>query len=285
MTFKVLTQADLQNVQQQVENVENYLAHNTLEDAPSAEEVTQLKAKIAQTSALFAATHGQLENLNQRMMALEQHVTALHTANASEPTATRAAPLAVKISYLYRSGGRGEFKPFQANASLHSGNHVKIIFTVAEPVYVYLFSRDQAGIIQRLYPLQRFGKTVLNHRNPVTAGTPNFVPAEHASLVLNHTVGTETLYFLATRNKDTVVESFYNGLENLQQQQPQLQETLQAHRVFAQEILAAMRFEPEVVADTGSVTWQEQGESLQAALAQFKNFCDGCVQVMEYQHE
>lgn len=282
------TPEDLQNVQQRVENVENYLTHNTPEGTPSVVEVTQLKDKLTQISALFAATQGQQNDLAQRISVLEQHLIAQQHTDSTTINAVNAeqvAPFAVKISYLYRKDGRGEFKPIQAHDILHHGDHVKIIFTAAEAVYVYIFSRDQSGKILRLYPLQQFGKTKLYHRNPVTAGTTNFVPAEHISLVVDRTVGTETLYFLASREKNTVLESFYNGLETLQQQQPHLQETVKAHRVFTQEILAHKSFDPELVADDENVTWQERGESLQAALTQFKNFCNGCVHIMEYQHE
>lgn len=279
------TPQELQELQQRIESAESYLAQNIPTDAPSAEEVTRLKEKIAQTSALFTATQGKLENLTQRLEALEQNIVTLHAANSNATTVSATKPLAVKISYLYQRGGRGKFKPFQAHATLHSGDHVKIVFTAAEPVYAYLFGYDQTGEVQRLYPVQRFGNTPLQHQNPVVAGAANFVPAEQISLVLNRTTGKETLYFLASREKDTVLESFYNGLETLQQQQPQLQETLHAHRVFVQNILTTQRFEPELAMDTEQVTWQERGESLQAELARIKNFCDGCVQIMEYQHE
>jgi len=104
-------------------------------------------------------------------------------------------------------------------------------------------------------------------------------------LVLDQTRGMETLYFLASRHQDRVLEAFYQGLETLQRQQPKLDQTLRAHRVFTQEILAHKGFEPELVSDAKVVSWREGGEPLAARLARIGNFCDGCVQVIRYRHD
>jgi BMFP domain-containing protein YqiC len=286
------TKKELQDLQQRIAGMETYLAQTPPADAPSPQEIARLQEKITQAAAVFTAAQGRLDSLEQRMKALEKHISALQTAAHAAPKTTTAQSAAkndlppLKISYVYRSGGRGEFKPFKNGDTLHSGDHVKIIFTVAEPVYIYIFGRDHSGKIQRLYPLQKFGKIALNHPNPVTAAVAHFVPAEQFSLVLDKTTGTETLYFVASRHQDRVLETFYNSLETLQKQHPQHQETLHAHQIFARQIMETKGYEPELAQEeTTPIQWQEKGEDVDATLARLKNACDGCVQILKYRHE
>jgi hypothetical protein len=278
---------EVEALKQRVAELEQQMPQSPPADAPSAK---AFKALQTQVDTLAAMYNKKLDSFEARLKAIEQHGGELHAtaqeiAAAAEPQQAEGK-LAVKLSYLYRPGGRGDFKPFHDGDTLRSGDHVKIIFSTGEPLYVYLFNRDTTGKIQRLFPLDKFGKTKLNHRNPVNAGTMQFVPAEHFSLVLDRSVGTETLYFMASRHRDTVLESFYQGLENLNDTHPSLREAVQMQQTFIQDVIAETKgYEPELAQETERVSWQEKGEDVEAQLARVKNFCDGCVQVVSYGHD
>ncbi len=70
--------------------------------------------------------------------------------------------------------------------------------------------------------MERFGEVVVNNFNPVQAGTTYYLPAESKSFMLDEQTGTETIYFLASRQRDVDLEDQYQQYwQALQQPQPQ----------------------------------------------------------------
>ena len=126
-------------------------------------------------------------------------------------------PLRFKINYLYREGGQGDFRSFGEGSVLHSGDSLKLLFKPTEMAYVYIFMIDSHGNIGRLFPTGNFkGASQLN-RNPVQKGMQYFVPAPQKSFRLDRNTGEESIYFIATRQADEVLEQQYQKLFVAQQ--------------------------------------------------------------------
>ncbi|GAK61267.1 secreted protein [Candidatus Vecturithrix granuli] len=193
------------------------------------------------------------------------------------------------ISYVYRAGGQGNFGPLREGSVLHSGDHYKFIFTPTEDCYIYIFQIDSAQKIYQLFPMERFGEVVVNNFNPVQAGATYYLPAESKSFMLDEQTGTETIYFLASRQRDVALEEQYQQYwQTLQQPQPQgdsLQEQLeQLDQLlnYAMEVKGKAR----IIARTKDAvtTWQEAGQAFSVLQQQLDNMCDGCVYVIRFEH-
>lgn len=221
---------------------------------------------------------------------------ATHTPVKGE-TQTSSLPVAAEqreylwfsINYVYRAGGQGNFEPLREGSVLHSGDHYKIIFTPTEDCYIYIFQIDSAQKIYQLFPMERFGEVVVNNFNPVQAGKTYYLPAESKSFVLDQQTGTETIYFLASHQRDVDLEDQYQQYwQALQQPQPQnelLQEQLEQ---LDQLLTYAMEFKGKarIITSTKEVstTWQEAGQKFSVLQQRLENMCDGCVYVIRFEH-
>lgn len=197
--------------------------------------------------------------------------------------------LVFSISYVYRAGGQGNFEPLRDGSVLHSGDHYKIIFTPTEDCYVYIFQIDSAQKIYQLFPMERLGEVVVNNFNPAQAGKAYHLPTESKSFMLDQQTGTETIYFLASRQRDVDLEEQYQQYwQALQQPQPQnelLQEQLeQLDQLlnYAMEVKGKAR----IIASTKEVTttWQEAGQKFLVLQQRLENMCDGCVYAIRFEH-
>ncbi len=195
--------------------------------------------------------------------------------------------LQFSISYLYRSGGEGDWKLLEDGSALRSGDHYKIIFTPDEDAYVYVFQIDSANKIYQLFPMERFGDQILNNVNPVRAGKTYYIPAEGKSFVLDEQTGTETLYFLASRRRDTTIEYQYQKVAEQQKA------SVDPERLLAEldELLAyANRLQgaPSIVEqpEHGTrVVWKEAGETFSVLQRRLEDMCDGCVHIIRFEHQ
>ena len=196
-------------------------------------------------------------------------------------------PLAFKINYLYQNGGKGDFQPFGEGSVLHSGDSLKLLFKPTEAVYVYIFIVDSHGNIARLFPTADLRGA--SNRNPVQKGLQYFVPAAQNSFRLDQNTGQESLYFIATRQADAVLEQQYQKLFIAQQAQAVERITLiQEQLLFEFQKKEKQRLiEPKWVSDVPSepISFEEGGKRFSVLPAYLKNLCDGCVYRMTFKHD
>lgn len=235
----------------------------------------------------------------QKMQSIENSSQAylqLAVLQQTKEEATQSVPpglpqstddfLAFKINYVYRSGGKGEFKQLKDDSVLDSGDHYKIIFTPTKDCYVYIFQVDSANKIYQLFPMESFGGVVVNNFNPAQARRTYYIPAEKKSFILDQQTGVERIYFLSSRERDIKLEEQYQQyLEsqqhktNLDRQLDELDQLLQ----YAMEV----KGEADLVSDpaeTEKDTWEEGGQTFSVLQRRLENMCDGCAYVLTFTH-
>jgi hypothetical protein len=191
-------------------------------------------------------------------------------------------PLDFKINYLYRPVGDEDFKLLKTDTVLKSHDHYKIIFTPLEESYVYLFQMDSAGKIYQLFPMKRFKDIVLNNTNPVQANTTYYIPGKDKSFALDERTGTETIYFIATRQPDVELEQQYQKLQLAQHQDNAIQLKL-AEADFIK--ILHQRKPTEITDDTQMFNWTEQEQTFMVVQQQLIGLCQNCVQTLTFKHQ
>ena len=197
--------------------------------------------------------------------------------------------LRFKINYLYRDGGN--FRSFGEGSVLHSGDSLKLLFKPTETAYVYIFIVDSHGNIGRLFPTDDFKGASQANRNPVQKGMQYFVPAARKSFRLDQNTGKESIYFIATREADEVLEQQYQTLFVAQQDQAVETITLiQEKLVIAFKKKEKQRLiEPELVTDVASdeqpTAFEESGQKFSVLPAYLNNLCEGCVYRVTFKHD
>jgi len=199
---------------------------------------------------------------------------------------TPADYLVFKINYLYRPGGKGDFRNLKNRSVLRSGDHYKIIFTPTEDCYVYLFQVDSANKIYSLFPMESFGGVRVNNLNPVYAGKTYYIPAEKKSFILDQQTGTEKIYFLSSYQRDLELEEQYQRAFEAQQQKQGLEKQLEQ---IDQLLRHAMEVKglADVVSDPAEIaraTWEEEGQTFSVLQQRLENMCDGCVHMLTFGH-
>ncbi len=200
-------------------------------------------------------------------------------------------PLHFEINYLYRDGGQGDFRPFGEGSVLHSGDSLKLLFKPTEEAYVSIFMIDSHGNIGRLFPTADFKGASQVNRNPVQKGMQYFVPAAHKSFRLDRNTGEESIYFIATRQADEVLEQQYQKLFVAQQAKEVETITLIQEKIIVEfEKKEKQRLiDPELVTDVESdeqpTSFEEAGQTFSVLPAYLNNLCEGCVYRVTFKHE
>ena len=188
-----------------------------------------------------------------------------------------------KINHVYRTGGKGNVKQLTNGGALHSGDYYKIIFTPDEDCYVYIFQLDSANKLFRLFPMNSFAGVTINNFNPVKGGKTYHIPAQDKSFELDEQKGPETIYFIATRQKDVVLENQYRALQNAQQNptRAQLVQNQTTQMIRAQKGLRAIKSDPAA----STTSWQEDGQPFSVLQRSLQDMCNGCVNILTFQHQ
>lgn len=201
----------------------------------------------------------------------------------------KQAPMAAEaldfsVNYAYRSSGQEAFKPLTDGSVLFSGDTYKIQFTPQLDSYVYIFQRDSSGALFQLFPMREFNGVQVNNLNPVQAGISYILPAKDKAFQLDKQTGQETIFFMAARQPNKVLE-----------QQAQLMLQAQRQRQFeqAREIGGQMasgfqsRGLATIVPDqNGTETifpWTNDQNSIVPA-QQLKGLCVDCISVVRFDH-
>jgi hypothetical protein len=129
----------------------------------------------------------------------------------------------------------------------------------------YIFLIDSHKNIARLFPTDDFKGAAKANKNPVKKEKQYFVPAASRSFKLDDNTGEETLYLIATRQADAILEN-------------QIMEEIQnkTHLI-----------KPELIEDfpeNTPIIFEEQGQTFSVLPQYLKNMCEGCVYRVRFQH-
>ncbi len=261
---------------------------------PSLEEFNTIKQLITSVNHMVNTMANRLGSVEKRVTQLEQEIALLRQALLTLPRTRNGNkglkgikndPLDFKINSLYRAGGKGNFKPISKGSVLHSGDYYKIIFTPVEDSYVYIFQVDSANKLFRLFPIKGFGDVTVNHVNPVKGGKTYYVPSQHQSFELDEQTGIETIYFVAARQNDIVLDSQYQAI-SLAEQQNNLAKTQRVQVQLINSLRDGKGAKQRLVNDVAGVktTWQEDGQYFSVLQKSLEEMCNGCVEILTFEH-
>lgn len=138
----------------------------------------------------------------------------LYAAKGSEQTPIFAAPtfsqdLKVKVTFYYEDENR-QVKPITEGAHLKSGQRVGVAFRPETDCYVYILWWDSSGAVGRLFPNPKLTEGT----GAVKAGQTYWLPSKEGErwYVLDDNPGEETVYFLASRDRNPEIEQLYETL-------------------------------------------------------------------------
>ncbi|MCP4700661.1 MAG: DUF4384 domain-containing protein [Gammaproteobacteria bacterium] len=192
--------------------------------------------------------------------------------------------LGMDINYIYRSGGKGEWKKLRNGGVLESGDHYKIIFTPEQNGYVYIFQTDSSEHIYRLFPMAAFKGVTVNNFNPAEAGKTYYIPAEDKSFKLDTQTGTESLYFIAMRNPEPLLARQYENVIMAKRRKDQgalLMASAEILKTVKTRGLASIEQDPE---ETQTHDFTEDGQTSSPLRMHLEGLCDGCGHVLTFQH-
>jgi hypothetical protein len=200
--------------------------------------------------------------------------------------------ISLKVSYLYRDGGTGAFKHFGNGSVLHSGDSIKLIFTPSEDdVYIYIFMTDSHNNVARLFPTDDFKGAASSNKNPIKKGQQYFIPSASKSFQLDNNIGEESIYLIASRQADAVLENQYKAMLSAQQANEITNITVIQTELFIEiekKTNKQRLITPELVEDTtektAPVNFTEKGQSFTVLPQYLKNMCEGCVYKLSFQH-
>ncbi|MCB1919654.1 MAG: DUF4384 domain-containing protein [Candidatus Competibacteraceae bacterium] len=200
------------------------------------------------------------------------------------PQAAEVKPLNFKVNYVYRPGGQGALKPLVEGSALNSGDHYKVQFTPEEDSYVYIFQVDSSKAIFQLFPMRDFGGVRVDNFNPVKAGVVYHLPAKDKSFQLDNNVGSESILFLAFRQRNQALEEQYEALIKARMSKDKttednLQTAIKSN--FKTRGLAGIVDDPQK--KTATVPWTS-AESFTVPVRHLNNLCADCISMITFEH-
>lgn len=203
------------------------------------------------------------------------------TSISANPGDTNA-DLSFSVNYLYRNNKLSSFTPIEENSVLSSGDQYKVIFTPDQNGHVYVFQADSAGQIFQLFPMAQYGKHELNNLNPVQGGSIYYLPAQDKAFTLDRQTGVERIYFIGSKDRNVELERLYKELTQARNKKNQTEvksSQTKINRVFKRRGLGG------VVATEGTpISWRENGKVFSMIGRKLENLCNGCVDMIEFQH-
>ncbi len=210
--------------------------------------------------------------------------TGIFVQSTAASAADEAAAIDIAVQYRYRRSGSNEFKTLSKGNTLYSGDSYKIVFTPTETTYVYLFQKGSSGNLYRLFPMISFNGVRVDNFNPAQAGTTYYIPAANKSFLLDEQIGDETLYFIAAREADTLLEQQYEQVI-IARRGYRSATTLPAAQAGLEKNLL-MR-DPGGIGDDDTVIKDPEADEESAAdqkIWQRLEICQGCVNILTFRH-
>ncbi|MBI4963284.1 MAG: DUF4384 domain-containing protein [Desulfomonile tiedjei] len=123
--------------------------------------------------------------------------------------ATNNTPFEIKTQFFYKDDGK-EIKPLDNNSVLKSGQNVGVVFQSKENCFVYIFWKDSTGNVGTLFPNPGLTAEIPQ----VMAGKTYWLPHQDGDrwYILDDTPGTEVLYFVASRTRNSRLEQLSKAL-------------------------------------------------------------------------
>jgi hypothetical protein len=240
----------------------------------SSPDVVWMREGLVKLQALYAQAQ-------DRTSILEKELALLRKIQLDKPTVQPR--LDFQVSYVTRKPKSSTSVAFGNGSVLQSGDLYKVIFTPKQDAYIYVFQLDSANKLEVLFPVKEVDGFMLNHVNPVKAGKTYFLPKEDISYPLDTQTGSEQIYFIASSEPDTVLEHLARLLEQARKQQ-----RAPAEKLIQAQLMQVMKTKgfAALVNDSDSqpVQWQEQGQHFSTLQQRLKDLCQGCVQVMSFEH-
>ena len=114
-----------------------------------------------------------------------------------------ANPLAIKTQFFYETDNK-EVTALNNDSVLRSGQHVGVAFRPQEDCYIYIFWVDSAGKMGVLFP----NPNLTEGSAQTQAGKTYWLPRKDGErwYVLDDNPGTETIYFVVSRNRSPELE-------------------------------------------------------------------------------
>ncbi len=259
---------------------------------PSIAEFNAVKKLVANINNIVNKLEKRLSAVENRLDKVEQDVAAMRTTllniqkndSITSIQATPTETLDFSINYVYRSAGKGAFKPLNDGDSLQSGDYYKIIFTPTEDCYVYIFQVDSANQLFRLFPMESFGSVVVNNFNSVKAGETYYIPAQDKSFELDEQIGTEAIYFIASKQLDAILETQYNALLVAQKNNStiwaeQLQTQMVSLVAWNSKGVSAIKQD-----EIKTTSWKENNQTFSVLQQNLENMCNGCADILTFEH-
>ena len=130
----------------------------------------------------------------------------------STPTFTDA--LKIKVKFFYEAPDN-QVLELTDKSVLKSGQHVGVAFKAESDCYVHIFWWDSSGQVGRLFPNPR----LTEGDGLVKAGETHWLPSKGGKrwYVLDNKPGYETVYFVASRERNPRLTELYEGLKSASQ--------------------------------------------------------------------
>lgn len=245
------------------------------------EKIDDLNEKQAEFQQFISTLNQMYHEMDQKFEVREQlmqrYLADIREIQQQLETKKGNEKIQFPISYQFRPAHdtNGQFQTLTDNETLHSGDTYKVIFTPNETLYVYIFQKDASNQIQRIFPMTEFKGVQVNNHNPVAANRQYILPAKTKSFRLDNTIGTEKIYFIASRYPDAVLENLPTTL-TLPETKPATVALFEQTKGFS-----------DIVEDNHSVTlqWQENQQDMTAILNTKLESCDGCVNTLTFTHK
>ncbi len=196
----------------------------------------------------------------------------------------------VDIKYLYYRNGSDNYQTITNGSVLYRNkDFLKIIFTPSQAAYVYIFIKGTSGNIYRVFPMRAFKGKIVNNFNPVLAGVDYHIPKKDQAFSLGGLTGTETIYFIVSKQADAELDSKYSQILYTRSIQNKTSQTL-ASRAFEDEVLS--RDISDIVYDSVYKKKLPKPENVYNINEAGKHFivirdrlltCDGCVSRVSYE--
>jgi len=116
-------------------------------------------------------------------------------------------PIISNIKYSYKSSQDKQLKQLQQGEILHSRDYYKITFKPNFDSYVYIFQKDSANKIYKLFPMTEFQGKKYDNLNPVKAGATYQLPSKNGYFVLDKQTGKESIYLIIKNQADPILET------------------------------------------------------------------------------
>jgi len=120
--------------------------------------------------------------------------------------------LKIKAEFFCEDGAK-QVKSLTDGATLKSGDHVGIAFKSESDCYVYILWWDSTGSVGRLFP----NPQLTEGSGEIKAGKTYWLPSKEGErwYVLDENTGEETIYFMASRQRNPKIEELYDKLSKM----------------------------------------------------------------------